>query len=344
MSFSRYVLIAAFLGASWPALAQARFPLPPADIPMEDDAPVIMAQESSSLLLRIDRLEGQLRSMTGQIEQMQFQQRKLEEIVRKLQGDGEARVTDPNARPAVRPIVPAGRRPATGDAFDPALSPNAPGVPRPLGQPYGLPTTGPGVVPDRPVAPPVIPQGPIALDPDDPNKPVELVPNGLRPPRAPVDPAFVAPPRGTAFTAPPVIAVPGNQPVQSAPAAVPADDYDQGIALYKQGQYADAETRLASFVQKNPKDHLVPEAIFYIGESFFQRQRQREAAEQFLKISTDYPKASRAPDALVRLGMSLNAMGAKEQACATFGEVQRKYPAASAAIRGAARESKRAQC
>lgn len=342
MSFARYVLIAAFLGCPAASFAQQQSPpfllaqrLPPADIPGIEEGPVIMAQDSSALLLRIDRLEGQLRSMTGQMEQMQFQQRKLEEAIRKMQETGQAAPLDP-AKPASRPL--AGKRP--GDAFDPAQNPNAPGAPRPLGQPYGLPPAPGAPSAPAPALPPkpALPQGPIAIDDNDPNKPLDINGGGAgRPPQpgiaAPVIPVPLVP------NAP----APGQQ-AQVPLAPLPADDYDQGIALLKQGQYAAAEARLNAFLQKNPRDRLVPEAVFNLGETFFQRQRHREAAEQFLKLSTDYSKSPRAPDGLVRLGMSLNAMGAKEQACATFGEVARKYPTASTAIRGASRESKRAQC
>ena len=95
----------------------------------------------------------------------------------------------------------------------------------------------------------------------------------------------------------------------------------------------------------HPRSSRLPDATYYLGETFFQRGRHREAAEQFLKISTDYSGSSRAPEGLLRLGLSLRAMGANEQACATFGEVARKYPAAPIAVRkGAEREIQRGKC
>ena len=38
----------------------------------------------------------------------------------------------------------------------------------------------------------------------------------------------------------------------------------------------------------NPAHRLTPDAIFYIGETYLQRSRPREAAEQYLKVTTDY--------------------------------------------------------
>ena len=74
---------------------------------------------------------------------------------------------------------------------------------------------------------------------------------------------------------------------------------------------------------------LAPDAMFYIGETYMQRSRPREAAEQYLKVSTEYSKSPRAPEGMVRLGLSLAMLGNNEQACATFAEVGRRYPTAS---------------
>ena len=64
-----------------------------------------------------------------------------------------------------------------------------------------------------------------------------------------------------------------------------------------------------------------------------QRSRPREAAEQYLRLSTDYAKSSRAPEGMMRLGQSLAMLGNAEQACATFAEVGKRYPSASAQVK-----------
>jgi tol-pal system protein YbgF len=133
---------------------------------------------------------------------------------------------------------------------------------------------------------------------------------------------------------------PAAQMAALPPAASPKSEYEEGVGLLKQGQYDAAEKSFAEFVA------LVPSAVLNLGETYYLRGRHREAAEQFLKISTAYPASNRAPEAMLRLGQSLNAIGgAKEQACAAFGEVGRKYPNAPANIRAAAeKEVKKNQC
>ena len=136
------------------------------------------------------------------------------------------------------------------------------------------------------------------------------------------------------------------QTMAALPAAKgPADDYANALSAYKADQYEEAELGLQAFIRKYPKDQLTPDATFYLGESFTKRKRHREAAEQYLKVSTDYSKAARAPEAMVKLGFALEQLGLKEQACATFGEMGRKFPSASANLRSQAdREFKRYQC
>src|SRR5262249_29146788 len=76
---------------------------------------------STDLSVRIDRLEAQIRQLTGVIEQLQYRNQQLEAVLRRMQEGGVTAGAPPRpASPtAPGPAVP-GRR---GDAFDPALHP-----------------------------------------------------------------------------------------------------------------------------------------------------------------------------------------------------------------------------
>ena len=116
-----------------------------------------------------------------------------------------------------------------------------------------------------------------------------------------------------------------------------------GYVLHK--DYALAEQAFRDFLRKYPDERLLPDAQYWLGESLFQSQRYRDAAESFLALSTKFEKSGKAPDALLRLGQSLAALHQKEAACATLAEVARKYPRASASVkRGVTQELKRAHC
>src|SRR5438105_5886013 len=60
----------------------------------------------SDLLVRLDRLEAQIRQLTGQIEQLQYRNQQLEAQLRGMQPDGERRVGDAGSRAPARPMAP----------------------------------------------------------------------------------------------------------------------------------------------------------------------------------------------------------------------------------------------
>ena len=150
-------------------------------------------------------------------------------------------------------------------------------------------------------------------------------------------PAPAPPPRNPSGT--------GAQVATLPPTDSPKDAYDLAYGYVLRKDYALAEDGFRNFLRRFPSDRLVPEAQYWLGESMFQRQRYRDAAEVFLAVSTKYETNARAPDALLRLGQSLAQMGEREAACASLAEVLRKYPRASVAVRqGVDREQKRARC
>ena len=260
-------------------------------------------------------------------------------------GQRRADAFDPNENPAAAGAPrPMGRR---ADVFDPNESPNAPGAPRVLGSIPANPTVITGEPDDdREAAPPVgAPGGRQAGAPLDlstlsgqaANDPT-LGPPGGAPYVAGTLPA--PPPRQLSATGAPL-----QQQAALPPSQTPKDEYDLAYGYVLRKDYALAEETFRGFLRKYPSDRLVAEANYWLGESLFQRQRYRDAAESFLTVSTKFDKSGKAPDSLLRLGQSLAALKEKEAACATFSELGRKFPRASASVKqGVEREQKRVGC
>ena len=122
-----------------------------------------------------------------------------------------------------------------------------------------------------------------------------------------------------ALPAPPPRNPSGDRPQQMvmAPTNTPKDEYDLAYGYVLRKDYALAEEGLRAFLKKHPEDRLAADANYWLGESLFQRQRYREAAESFLTVRPNSRRAGKAPDALLRLGQSLAALKEKEAACAT---------------------------
>ena len=341
-------------------------------------APMRLAQLSApDLVLRIDRLEEEIRRLTGLVEQLQYRNQQLEQQLRRAQGasgpgpqgDVQAR-REPDARgpasgtamppqsaavdplpappvasaPAASAASTAPPPPGRRDVFDPAQNPTAPGAPRTLGtlsEAAGPPPVG-APMPEPPDV--GVPGGRPAGAPLDLSS---LSGQAAREPPPAAGPALPPAAVGSANgpSSPP--RNPGATGVQTvmAPSATPKDEYDLAYGYVLHKDYALAEDSFRAFLKKYPGDRLVPDANYWLGEVLFQRQRYRDAAESFLTVSTKYETASKAPDALLRLGQSLAALGEKDAACATFNEVGRKYPRASVVLKqGVEREQKRAGC
>jgi tol-pal system protein YbgF len=311
---------------------------PPVDIDVDQQG---AGGDPAGLTMRIDRLERELRQLTGRIEEIQHDIQRLDEQARRLPPDAAIRPANPSgaalppvaaAPTAAAPAAPGGplRR---GDAFDPSRDPNAAGAPRPLGStPPSAPLTSTASPQARAGAPNSEPSATLSREPGAPldithGRTIQDI-VGANPP------AIGAP----ATTGPDAMAALPNPPG-------PKDEYEIAVSYLHKGQYETAEKALAAFIVKNPKGRFTPGATFYLGESYFLRGRHREAAEKYLEISAKYASSPQAPDALLRLGQSLNALGAREQACASFSEIGAKYPNASARVKDAAqRESKKVPC
>ena len=297
-----------------------------------------LAQDSSELLTRIERLEASIRTLTGTVEELQYRNQQLEQQVQRLLGGAPAASAAPPQRPAAQVPPPAAAVPSAvaaapaptpvpveppvtgmrrGDAFDPNANPNAPGVPRQLG------TSTAATEPPPPVSDAPVPAGRQLGAPLDLSRPP-----GELPPPPPANPSAT-----------------GAMQATLPPSNSPRDAYDLAYGYVQHKDYALAADTFRGFLRQYPSDRLAPEAQYWLGESLFQQQQYRDAAEAFLAVSTKYETTARAPEALLRLGQSLAALGEKEAACASLGEVLRKYPHASASIKQAVdREQKRAHC
>ena len=302
-------LMAAFVACvALAAPAQAQFDpfhrqAPPADIPGDPD-------QTAELVLRVNQLEEELRQANGRIEELENAEHRLETELQKFRQDVEYRFGDRSegAPPAPdvaeapqspgEPAAPARPR-KSSDAFDPDADPNAPGAPRPLG------TTPPSA--------PLVREAPGAAA----GQPLEL---GKAP--APESSKGPPPPSG------PTIVGSGVAMLDQ-----PREQFNAALQAFQAGQYPEAEAGFKAFLAANPSHRMSADAIFYIGETYLQRSRPREAAEQYLKVTTDYSKSSRAPESMVRLGQTLAALGNNEQACATLTEFGKRYPAASASVK-----------
>jgi tol-pal system protein YbgF len=302
----RLRLMAAFVACfALAAPAEAQFnpfnrgPAPPADVPGGAEG------DPAQLVLRVNQLEEELRQANGRIEELENAEHRLEAELQKFRQDVEFRFGDRS-----------GSAPRDADI---AEAPEAPPSP---GEPAAAPR----------------PKKSDAFDPDaDPNAPGSPRPLGTTPPSAPLarEAQAAGQPLELGKAPPPAPPASGPMIVASGVAMLdqPREQFNAALQAFQAGQYPEAEAGFKAFLAANPSHRLSADAVFYIGETYLQRSRPREAAEQYLKVTTDYSKSGRAPESMVRLGQTLAALGNNEQACATLTEFGKRYPAASASVK-----------
>lgn len=327
-------------------------------------APAHAQVSATDLLLRLEGLENQVRQLTGTIEQLQYRNQQLETNLRKMQEDyefrfqelggkssgkgGGARASSPPPPPPAPPVapqqyapqaeqpdyLPPPSRPAYGnqpaqpayvppagqsgrrsDAFDPSQNPNAPGAPHPLGSLYASGNPG-----DTARAPARQSGAPLDLS------------GGRDQGRLPAPP-----PRNPNAT--------GGAMATLPPSQTPRDEYDLAYGYLVRKDYDLADQTFRAFLSRYPNDKLADDAQYGLGESLFQRNNYRDAADVFLTMTRERANSPRAPEALMRLGQSLAALKEKDMACGAFAEIGRKYPRVSPTVkRTVAHEQKRVGC
>lgn len=127
--------------------------------------------------------------------------------------------------------------------------------------------------------------------------------------------------------------------------AQPEALYDSAFDLLVRKDFAGAERAFSRFVQEHPQDPLAGNAQYWLGETFYVRERYEDAAVAFLDGFRTYPDSPKASDNLLKLGMALARAGKTQEACVTFAKVEADFPQAGPQIkRRLFLEKQRLQC
>jgi tol-pal system protein YbgF len=131
----------------------------------------------------------------------------------------------------------------------------------------------------------------------------------------------------------------------SLPTGSVQEQYDYAIGLLKRSDYAGAEKAFAAFVKANPTHALTPNAQYWLGESYYVRNKFKEAAVAFAEGFQRFPKSDKAKDFLLKLGISLGALDNKRDACVALKQLDSEFPDAPQTVkRRAEQERNRLAC
>lgn len=102
--------------------------------------------------------------------------------------------------------------------------------------------------------------------------------------------------------------------------------YEQGFGEIKRSDYAAAEKSFAAFMKQYPTHALAPNALYWLGETYYVRKDYDKASRTFAEAYQKFPGGPKGADNLLKLAMSLAGKGEKENACIALGQLRKEYP------------------
>jgi tol-pal system protein YbgF len=261
--------------------------------------------------VRMDRLEQEMRDLTGKVENETNQVEQLRQRLEQINSDIDVRfgqLGQASGQGTAMP-PPAPQPPRHARAFTPPAPEAIDSPPPPVGPPPPYSSDGGTLTP-----PPLPPPDAFArTPPDTPPEPTRLTPSrtnvaaasgNLRPPAA------GGLPGGSAF-----------------------DQYNAAFGLVRKANYPAAEEALRNFVAEHPNHSLAGNAQYWLGEVYLKRGRNAEAAAAFAEGYKRYPKGAKAPEQLLGLATALSRENQKQNACVALSQLDHDFPHPGSAVK-----------
>jgi tol-pal system protein YbgF len=107
--------------------------------------------------------------------------------------------------------------------------------------------------------------------------------------------------------------------------------YEAAFDALKSGRYAESAQLFQAFLQTYPSGSYAPNALYWLGESYYVTQNYALAQEQFQALLDRYPTHDKAPGALLKVGLAQYGLKQLDDAERTLAEVSSRYPGSDAA-------------
>ncbi len=133
------------------------------------------------------------------------------------------------------------------------------------------------------------------------------------------------------------VAAGGNPPAGSDDPAAAQSAYDTAFQAIRGGNYVEASRQFRSFIQHYPNNALAPNALYWLGESYYVTTNYSVALQSFQQLLSQFPQSEKAPDALLKVGYSQIELKQFDAAKATLKQVSAKYPGSRVASLAAER-------
>jgi tol-pal system protein YbgF len=123
---------------------------------------------------------------------------------------------------------------------------------------------------------------------------------------------------------------------ESGPAVVPGQPqaakvnneelYKQGFDAFQKGSYDNAIPLFSQFIKEHPDAPLVPNAYYWMGESYMNTKNYEKAIVQFQEVVDKFPKSDKAGKAMLRQAEAFAFLGDKKSSTTLLRRVVELYP------------------
>lgn len=108
-------------------------------------------------------------------------------------------------------------------------------------------------------------------------------------------------------------------------------DFDRSMALFRQADFAAAQSALAGFVVRYPTSAYLSSALFWLGNAQYANKAYREAMANFQRLLSEFPAHPRAPEAMLAISNVQVELKDIKGARKTLEDLIKAYPASETA-------------
>ncbi|MGQ0764114.1 MAG: tetratricopeptide repeat protein [Gemmatimonadota bacterium] len=102
--------------------------------------------------------------------------------------------------------------------------------------------------------------------------------------------------------------------------------FAEGLAQFQRGSFGAAQTVFEDLLRLHPSADVVPDAMYFLAESYDAGGTPERADTMFLRTVTRFPTSPRASASLYKMGLSLAKRGQRPEARAAMDRLVRQYP------------------
>ncbi len=107
--------------------------------------------------------------------------------------------------------------------------------------------------------------------------------------------------------------------------------YDTGLGKYRAGDFEGARGVFDEFIMKYPNDGLVPNTLYWKGETYYSQKDFTQAILTFKEVTGRFPKHHKSASALLKIGMSYDKVGDPDNAIFYLRALVEDFPKSDAA-------------